>query len=168
MNEPVQPGTAADGNGIVLWVPTIENPFAPKLTELNAAGVVKITYGLAPDGFNHETDIAKITTGRYTLAQALQLDGVITDKVTVKYVYNRANPTEVETALGTPGVEGNLVHILGYANGHTLTAADKVNAVIPVTTSISKDVPPAANTELMKQQELNVRGEVAREVAIVA
>lgn len=166
--EQVQRGFAADGNGIVLWVPSIADVFAPTVAELNAGTVVKLTYGLTQDGFNHDTQIATITTGRYTLAQALELDGVITDTVEVKWVYNRQTPTEVEEALGEPGVDGNIVHVLGYPNGHTFAASDKLNAVIPVTTSVPRDVPPTQNTEAAKIQKLNVRGEVAREVAVVA
>lgn len=166
MPESVQKGTAADGNGIVLWVETIANPSAPTAAEL-AAGE-RITYGLAPDGFTHETTVAVITTGRYTLAQALELDGTVTDTVEVRWVYNRENPTDVETVLGTPGTDGYIVHALGYPNGHTFVATDVLNAVIPVTTSIPRDVPPAQNTELMKVQRLNVRGQVHREVAVAA
>lgn len=168
MSEAVQRGTAADGNGIVLWVPVIADLTGPTVAELTAPTVKRLTYGLARDGFSHETDIVKITSGRYTLAQALQYDGTVTDDVTVKWVYNRTNPTEVETTLGTPGVAGNIVHILGYPNGHTLIAGDKCNAVIPVETSIPKDIPATENTELMKEQRLNVVGTVEREVAIAA
>lgn len=166
MPESVQRGTASDGNGIVLWVDTIADPSAPTVTELN--GGTEITYGLGPDGFTHETSIATITTGRYTLAQALELDGVVTDTVEVRWVYNRTTPTTVETTLGTPGTDGFIVHVLGYPNGHTFVAADVVNAVIPVTTSIPRDVPPTQNTELMKVQKLNVTGQVYREVAVAA
>ncbi|MDR6868450.1 hypothetical protein J2Y69_003066 [Microbacterium resistens] len=168
MNEQVQRGTAADGNGIVLWVPAIADPTRPTLAELTAPTVKRLTYGLARDGFTHETDIVKITSGRYTLAQALQYDGTVTDDVTVKWVYNRTTPTAIEATLGAPGVSGNIVHALGYPNRHTFAEGDKLNAVIPVETSIPKDVPATENTELMKEQRLNVVGEVAREVAIVA
>ena len=167
-NEQVQRGFAADGNGIVLAVPAIADLFAVTAAELNAGTVIALTYGLTPDGFNHDTQVATITTGRYTLAQALELDGVVTDTVEVKWVYNRQTPTEVEQALGEPGVDTNIVHVLGYPNGHTFVAGDKLNAVIPVTTSIPRDVPPTQNTEAAKIQKLNVRGEVAREVAVVA
>jgi hypothetical protein len=166
MPEPVQRGTAADGHGIVLWLDTIADTSA--ITDDELAAGDEITYGLAPDGFVHDTSIAVITTGRYTLAQALELDGVVTDTVEVRWVYNRTTPTAVETTLGTPGTDGYIVHALGYPNGHTFVADDVVNAIIPVTTSIPRDVPPTQNTELMKVQRLNVRGQVQREVTVVA
>jgi hypothetical protein len=40
--------------------------------------------------------------------------------------------------------------------------------VIPVKCSIKRDVPPTANTELMKIQKLNVTGTVHRDVAVVS
>lgn len=164
--EPVQRGFAADGNGIVLWVPSIADPTKPTAAEI-AAGT-RLTYGLTPDGFNHTVEVASVTSGRYTLAQALTYDGVVTDSVEVTYVYNRENPTEVETLIGRQGEEGYIVHSLGYPNDHELTTGDIVNAVIPVTTSIPRDNPPAQNTEATKTVRLNVTGVVGREVAIVA
>lgn len=166
--EDVQLGQAADGFGIVLWVPTIADISAPTVAELGAGTVVPLTYGITPDGFQHNTTINTVTTGRYTLRQALELDGTVVDTVEVTYVYNRETPTEVETAIGTPGTVGNIVHALGYPNGHTFVATDVINAIIPVKTSIPRDVPPTQNSELAKMVKLNVTGEVQREVAVVA
>lgn len=167
-SEPIQTGFAIDENGIVLWVPTIADPFAPTVAELTAGTVVKLTGGLTPDGFSHAPTVNKVTSGRYALKQIITLDGTIQDEVTLKYVYNRTTPTAVEEAIGTPGTDGNIVHILGYPNDHTIAAGTICNAVIPVTTSISTDIPATANTEASKEQKPNVRGEVAREVAVVA
>jgi hypothetical protein len=171
MNESVQKGAAADGFGIVLWIPgadSIVDVTAPTVAELTAATAVRLTYGLTSDGFNHTAEVAKVTSSRYTLRQALTYDGIITDTVTLTYVYNRTTPTPAEEILSVEGTDGFLVHMLGYPNDHVIAAGDKINAVIPVTTSISTDVPPAQNTELMKTQVPNVRGEVGREVAVVA
>lgn len=164
--EEVQRGFAADNNGIVLWVPDIADPTRPTATEI-AAGT-RLTYGLTADGFQHTVEVATVTSGRYTLAQALTYDGVVTDSVEVTYVYNRETPTPVETLIGRQGEEGFIVHALGYPNDHELTTGDIVNAVIPVTTSIPRDNPPTANTEATKTVRLNVVGVVGREVAIVA
>lgn len=163
MNEPVQKGTPADGHGIVLAVPTIADLAKPTVAELTAATVKRATYGLAPDGFDWQTTIATITTGRFTLAQALQLDGTITDDLEVKWVYNRTTPTTTETLFGVPGVDTNIVVIYGYLNDHVIDASTKINGILPVTTSIPREVPPTANSELMKIQKLNVRGKVFRE-----
>jgi len=166
--EDVQTGQASDGFGIVLWVPTIADLTAPTVAELAAGTVVPLTYGITPDGFQHSTTINTITTGRYTLRQALELDGTVVDTVEVTYVYNRETPTEVETAIGTPGTLGNIVHALGYENGHTFVAADVINAILPVRTSIPRDVPPTTNTELAKIVKMNLAGTVEREVVVAA
>ena len=62
-----------------------------------------------------------------------------------------------------PGVDGNIVKILGYPNDHVIDEDTKINAIIPVTTSIPRDVPPTQNSELVKVQSLNIRGKVRRE-----
>lgn len=166
--EQIQPGFAIDDNGLVLWVPTIANPFAPTVAELTGGTVVKLTGGLTPDGFSHAVTVNKVTSGRYALKQVITLDGTITDEVTLRYVYNRETPTAVEEAIGTPGTDGYIVHILGYLSGTTITAGHICNAVIPVTTSVAVDIPATANTEATKEQKPNVRGTVAREVAVVS
>lgn len=161
--EPVQKGTPADGHGIVLSVPAIADRANPTVAELTANTVKRATYGLAPDGFDWQTTIATITTGRFTLAQVLELDGTITDSVELKWVYNRTTPTTVETSFGTPGVDTNIVVIYGYPNDHVIDEDTKINAIIPVTTSIPREVPPTTNSELMKIQKLNIRDKVYRE-----
>lgn len=164
--EEVQPGVAADGNGLVLWVPSIANPAAPTVAELTGSGVIPLTYGLTPDGFAHDTSVATITSGRYTLAQALELDGVITDTVELKYVWEGTEDDVIRNAL-TPGTKGFLVKRMAVPNGTAVVAAQLVT-VIPGQASIQRDVPPAANTELQKVQKINVIGEVHRDVAVVA
>lgn len=164
--EAVQEGFPSDGNGNVLWASAIADPSAPTVAEIAAA--TPITYGLMPDGFNHQTTINSVTTGRYTLRQALEQDGTVIDTVEIKWPYNRTTPTAVETAVGTPGTAGFIIHSLGYENGHTYAEDDVLNAVIPVKTSIPRDVPPTANTEAAKIQKLNVTGTVHREVSVAA
>lgn len=164
--EEVQPGVAADGHGLVLWVPVIENPAAPTVEELTASGVEKLTYGLTPDGFNHETNVATITSGRFTLAQVLELDGKITDTVEVTYVWEGTESDVVRNVL-VPGTEGYIVKRMAVANAEEIAAGQLVT-VVPVKCSIQRDVPPTENTELQKVQKLNVTGTVERDVEVVA
>lgn len=164
--ESVAAGTPADGNGLVLWVPAIANPAAPTVAELTAGTVKPLTYALAPDGFDHQTSVAIITSGRYTLAQALESEGVITDTLEVKYVYNAAQTDTASTTL-TTGTTGFVVKRLGVANGTAVQAGQKVT-VLPVKCGVKRDVPPTANTELMKIQKLLITGTVNRDVAVAA
>lgn len=164
--ESVAAGTPADGNGLVLWVPAIANPAAPTVAELTAGTVKPLTYALAPDGFDHQTSVAIITSGRYTLAQALESEGVVTDTLEVKYVYNAAQTDTASTTL-TTGTTGFVVKRLGVANGTAVQAGQKVT-VLPVKCGVKRDVPPTANTELMKIQKLLITGTVNRDVAVAA
>ena len=164
--EAVAAGVPADGNGLVLWVPTIADPSAQKVSELTAGTVKPLTYALAPDGFDHQTSVAVITSGRYTLAQAIESEGVITDTVEVKYVHKNDLSDVASTTL-TPGTSGFVVVRLGVPNETAVTAAQKVT-VIPVKCGVRRQVPPTANTELMKQQKLLVSGTVHRDVAVVS
>jgi hypothetical protein len=166
-NEPVQAGTASDGNGIVMWVPGYDGgPLA--VADVNNIANKRLTYGLSGDGFDLAVTINSITSSRYTLAQALKLEGTKDFTLTTRYVYNREEPTDAELVLGAKGTAGAFVHILGYPNGHTFAAGDIVNAIIPARIGTSTDVPPTANTELMKQMIPEITGEILLESAIVA
>lgn len=162
----VQPGVAADGNGRVAFVPVIADHFETKVTELEGSGVLDFTYGLTPDGFKHDTSVATITSGRWTLKQAIESDGVETDTVELTYVWVGNETDTIRIAL-KPGTKGFIVKRLAVAN-EVPWAADQIVTVIPVQASIPRDVPPTANTELAKVQKLNVIGRVARDVKLVA
>lgn len=164
--EDVPAGQAADGRGLVLFVPSIADTTAPTDEELDAVGVVPLTYSLVPDGFRHETTENVIASGRYTLKQVLELAGTVTDTLEVQYVSNASNPTPAEEALGE-GVTGYIVHRLGIANEVAPTVGQKVD-VIPIRAGVQRKVAPTANTELQKVQKLFVTGTVQRDVEIVA
>jgi hypothetical protein len=165
--ENVQPGVASDGNGLVVFVTAIADATDPKLAEVNAVTSKKLTYGLTPDGFRHESTVATITSGRYTLAQVLEIDGQVTDTLEVQYVYTNDDEVDVVRTTLTPGVDGFIVHRLGYANDEPFAAGQKVD-VIPVRASIQRRVAPTANTELTIIQKLNVTGRVERFVELAA
>lgn len=166
-NEPVQAGTASDGHGIVIWMPGYEGG-VPTVADLTATANKRLTYGLTGDGFDVAVTINSITSTRYTLAQALKLEGTKDYTVTTKYVYNRAEPTDAELVLGAKGTKGAFVHVLGYPNDHVFEAGDKINAIIPARIGSSTDIAPTANTELAKQMIPEIIGEVLTEVTVAA
>lgn len=166
-NEQVQFGVASDGHGIVIWVPGYDGgPIS--VDDLTASGAKRLTYGLT--SFELAVTINQVTANRYTLAQALKLEGTKDPTLTTQYVYNRENPTDAELVLGesAKGTEGAFIHALGYPNDHEFAAGDVINAVIPARIGSSTDVPPTANTELMKQMIPEIIGEIQTEVALVA
>lgn len=166
--EQVAPGVAADGHGLVLWVPEdgIADPFNPTEDELEAPGVVHLTYSLTPDGFTHDITVAQVTSGRYTLAQALAYDGKETHAVEVKYVWT-GTAADVARLTLAKGTKGFIVHRLAIPNEDAIKAAQLVD-VIPVQCSVQRKVPPTENTELQRAQTLNVVGRVALDVTVVA
>lgn len=166
MTETVAPGVVSDGNGLVLFVPAIEDPAKPTVAELTASGVVPLTYSLFGDGFAHTTDVALIESTRYTLAQMIQAEGLETDKITVKYPYTNTEEDVARTTLKR-GTRGFIVERLAIANGEPIAAAQILSIVAPITCGLAKGIPPTSNTELGKEQNLLVTGKVERDVVVV-
>lgn len=166
MREEMQKGFGYDGNGIVLWFPTMAGA-AP--TDAECAAAIPLTYGLyGPSGYNLTATIEERNSERYTMAQVLTAEGRVKYKLTLLYVYDRETPTEVEGVLGVPGVTGYIGHALGYENGHVFAAGDKFNEIVPIRTARSVNIPATANTDAHKQTSPDIIGEVREEVAVVA
>ena len=164
--EPIQPGKASDGNGLVLFVPTLADPSKPKVSELTGATVKKLTYGLTPDGFTASATENTVTTGRYTLEQAIELSGTVTDTLSIKYVYTGESTDVVRTTLPF-GTTGFIVQRLGYANDAAIAASQLVS-VYPISAGRQLPDAPTANSELTITQKLNITGKVERLVPVVA
>jgi len=164
--ETVPAGKVSDGNALVLFVPTIANPAAPTVAELTAGTVKKITYSLTGDGYAHGVTVNTVTANRFTLAQAIQYDGTITDDLEITYAYTNTAGDVVRLAL-PQGTTGYIVERWAVANDVAIAAAQLVD-VIPISASLQRKNPPAANTELTRSQKLNVTGTVYRDVAVAA
>lgn len=167
MNEPIQRGVVSDGHGIVRWIPGYDGG-PVTVAQMNDEANKRLTYGLTGDGFDLAVTINRITTTRYTLAQALKLEGSKDFELTTRYVYNREEPTDAELILGAKGTEGAFVQALGYPNDHVFAAGDVISAIIPARIGTSTDVAPTANTELAKQMMPEIIGEVLLEEPVVA
>lgn len=163
----VAPGQVSDGRAKVLWVPTIEDPKAPKLEELTASGVVDLTYALFGDGFDHQTEVTKFETSRYTLEQLLENEGTVKDTITLKYPYMGTEQDEVRTALAR-GTRGFVVERLVVANEDALAADQLLSIVAPVLCGLQREIPRTKNTEIGKIQDLLVTGRVERDVKVSA
>jgi len=164
--EEVPEGTPSDGNGLVLFVPTLADPSKPKATELAASGVVKLTYSITGDGYNHTVTINKVTANRLTLPTQLQYDGTEVDDLAITYAYTNTEGDVVRLAL-PKGTQGYIVERWAVANEIDPTAGQLVD-VIPIQASVSLKNAPVTNQELTRTQALNVTGKVHRDVQIVA
>lgn len=164
--ETVPAGKVSDGNGLVLFVPTIANPGAPTVAELTAGTVKKLTYSIKGDGYKHDTAVTTVVAERLTLAQALQYDGTVTDDLEITYAYTNTAGDVVRLALPT-GTTGFIVERWAVSNDVAIIAAQLVD-VIPITASIQRKNAPAKNAELTRSQKLNVTGIVQRDVPVAA
>lgn len=167
VRETVSEGFGYEDMGTVLWVPTIADPTAPTLAELEAG--TPITYDLyGASGYSLTPTETPRTITRYTLGQTLTAEGTVSYALTLLYVFNRETPTDAETTIGVRGVSGYLVHFLGYENGWDMAAGDIITDIVPVRTSRSSVVPATANTEAHKTTSPSITGEVLHEVPIAA
>jgi len=164
--EEVPEGTPSDGNGLVLFVPTLADPAKPKVSELTASGVVKLTYSITGDGYNHTVTINKVTANRLTLATQLQYDGTEVDDLAITYAYTNTEGDIVRLAL-PKGTRGYIVERWAVPN-EVEPVADQLVDVIPIQASTSLKNAPVTNQELTRTQALNVTGKVHRDVLIVA
>lgn len=167
MKETVSEGFGYEGNGTVLWVPTIANPSAPTVAELDAG--TPITYDLyGATGYSLEPSETRRPITRYTLDQELDAEGTIKYTLTLLYVFNPETPTDAETTIGVRGTSGFIVHILGYENGFDIAADTVLTDVVPVRTGRSFPVPATANTEAHKRTQPSIIGEVLHDVKVAA
>lgn len=163
----IAPGQVSDGHGLVLWVPAIEDPKNPKLSELTASGVVDLTYNLFGDGFEHKSEVTKNTSSRYTLAQELEFEGTEKDSITIKYPYKATDDDLVRTSL-VRGTEGFVVERLGLPKATPLAADQLLSIVAPVRCGKQREIPRTKNTEIGKIQDLLPIGTVETDVKVAA
>ncbi|AGW41741.1 pyruvate carboxylase [Leifsonia xyli subsp. cynodontis DSM 46306] len=166
--EAVPAGTVADGNGLVLFVPTIADPYGtgPTVAELTATGVKKLTYSIDAGGYTHTITVNKVKVNRLTMAQELQYDGIVTDDISIKYAYTNTVSDIARLALPA-GAVGFIVERWAVPNGQAIAAGDIID-VIPIKASIPAKDAPAANAELTRTQTLNVTGPVSRDIPVHA
>jgi len=164
--ESVPAGLVSDGNGLVLFVPTIANPAAPTAAELTAGTVKKLTYSITGDGYNHTVTVNTVTVNRLTLEQTLQYDGTITDELEITYVWGAPSTGDVARLALPKGTTGYIVERWNIPNATTVVATQIVD-VIPITAGLQRKNAPTANAEITRTQKLNVTGTVYRDVAVV-
>lgn len=165
--ESVAPGVVTDGTGLVLFVPAIADVNAPTIAELTASGVIPITYSLTPDGFSHKTTTATSTSGRWTLEQALETEGKITDSVEVTYVTTEDDDVDIARVALQRGTEGFIVKRIAVRN-EVAIAAGQIVTVLPIRAGVQRDVVPAENEEWKIIQKLLVTSTPGRKVKVVA
>lgn len=165
--EDVTPGLTAEGNGLVLFVPTIANPAAPTVAELSAGTVKRLTYSTTADGYSHGITSTAVKANRYSLAQEIQYDGTVVDDLEITYVVSKTTGDVARLAL-PQGATGFIVERYAYPNATAIVAAQILDAVIPIRAGLPRPNALVMNQEITRTQRLNVTGTVYRDVAVAA
>lgn len=163
------PAVSADGNVLVLLVPTLANPASPKVTELNAGTVVSIGGYLTSDGLNPSLNEQTITDERLNSRATFEKRGRSQRSLSVTYIdnTNTADPNDCKETL-TPGAKQFLVIRRGIDETVAVAATTQKVSVWPIEPGEYDDLPPEANSVLKTSQKLFVTGTVHTDVAVAA
>ena len=165
------PGSVqADGALRVVFVPTLADPSAPTLAELNAASAVDLSCYLTPTGFASTTEEASIDDSRLCSRETYETPGRESNGLELTYVYDPQNTVPAENEAYTTlkrGTQGFVVPRWGRAFEEPFAAGDIVD-VMPITGGAQRKQTPEANSTLKVAQKMFIRSGVRRDVAVVA
>lgn len=165
------PSTPADGNFLALIVPAIADTAAPKLTELNAVGVVDISCYLTASGWKPSLSEQVITDDRLCSTQTYEKKGRSQRSLEVEYIDNTNSPNadDFNKAKDTliPGSKHYLVTRSGMPFDDAKAVGQKFS-VRPIEAGEYNDLPPEANSVLKTGQKLFINGKTQTDVAAVA
>lgn len=164
------PSTPSDGNVATWLVPTIANPAAPTVTELNAG--VDVSCYLTKDGFALTVDQATITDERLCSTEVFAQPGSKTYSLSITGIDNTNSSNEATfNELVDTLVEGTsqyLVRRRGIPFDTAFAATTQKVTVIPFKAGVKQDVPPEANSVTRSTWTGFVTGPVRTEVAVAA
>lgn len=163
---PASVGT--NGTMLVLFVPTMANYRAPKLTELTAGTVIDLSCYLTGDGLGTDTTENNVEDPRLCSKEVYEQPGDSTNTLELTYVYNPEEPVDDEARLGLPrGTKGYIV-IRWAIDTETALAVGQEVDVYPVTLGKQRKQPAARNGVHRIMQKPFVTGALAEDVAIAA
>ncbi|MFJ4287973.1 hypothetical protein ACIPY0_20210 [Paenarthrobacter nicotinovorans] len=165
------PSTPADGNFLALIVPAIADTAAPKLTELNAAGVVDISCYLTAGGWKPSLSEQVITDDRLCSTQTFEKKGRSQRSLEVEYIDNTNSPNAEDFNKAKDTLVPGSKHFLVTRSGMPFDAAKAVGqkfSVRPIEAGEYNDMPPEANSVLKTGQKLFINGKTQTDVAAVA
>jgi len=159
------PSTPADGNTLVLIVPTLADPSAPKLTE--TATAVDISCYLTSSGWKPSLAEQVINDERLCSTETFEQPGRKTNSLEAEYIdnTNSENEAEFNKAKDTlvPGLGQYAIIRTGKPYATPLAVGDKVK-VYPIKGGEYNELPPEANSVLKIAQKLFVTGSVTRPI----
>lgn len=146
-----------DGNHLLLWVPTIDDPAEPTVVELTDEAVLDLTCYLTDSGWTPGMTEERVPDNRLCTDQNYSLPGRKTFAPNIIFTSNPEEPTadEARTTLD-PGTDGYLVWRPLVPYEQAVAAADLVN-VYPVQVGEQEFTDPTMNTVGTVTQQLHLR-----------
>lgn len=170
-------GVVAQGNELVIFVPTLANPAAPTDDELTAAGAVNLSCYLR--GFEPTAEQASIADIRLCSKEQFETPGRVTNTINdLVYVYDPQDAGAVTPGAENlayhalaDGTEGYLVARRGLDAQSVAIAATQVVDVYPVKMGAQRRVavdPSSEGSKFETTQKAFITGPVHRDVKVVA
>lgn len=157
-----------NGTMTAVFVQSLANLDAPKLTETGAVTSLDFSCYATGDGFNSETTENNVEDPRLCSKTVYEAPGDNTSTLEIMYVFNPAEPTENEAQLElVEGRKGYIVARWGVDSDDALAIGDIVD-VFPVTLGVQRKNNPTRNAVHKITQKCFVTGQVHRDVELVA
>lgn len=167
----IPPGVDAEGSVLVKFVPTLADPSAPTVVEVNAVGAVDMSCSLTQDGFKPGADTATGTDTRLCSKQVYETKGATTWSIdNLMYVWDPQNPesdsNKVYAALPEDTTGFLIVRWGKDVEDFPELAADDIVDSFPVIMGPQVPQPPEANSKLKVSQKPFVTGSAARDITL--
>ncbi len=165
--ESVPTASQSDGRWRIVMVPSGSN--AKSAAIINGATAKSLTYGLTPDGFDHQTTQATVEDKRLTLVQDLSRPGKVTETATFKVVASTTTDSadDVLKALSASGAEAQFVVRRAVDNATTFAASQIVDILTGVV-GVRRPDAPVENGVDTAQYSVFLTQPTQRQVAVVA
>ncbi|MGI5144792.1 hypothetical protein ACQEVC_45495 [Plantactinospora sp. CA-294935] len=168
MTSPLPTSVPSDGTLALLYVASLTDPTAPKLTEINAVTSQELDGYITGDGWQPTGEQAVVADERIATTQTFEQPGRKTKSLTVVYVHNPADPTNNEAYITlAEGTTGYVLSRYGVPRTQAWAIGDLTD-VWPITAGEPMKNWNGANSVHTATQRLFVTNQVQSDVAVVA
>lgn len=166
MSQPIAVGT--NGTYRAWFVPVIADPTAPKLTEINAAGSLDISFYLTGGGYNPDVSENTVNDERLASKQIFEARGDFTKSLELEYTFNPKAPTSDQARIKlAEGAKGFIVVRPAVDSEDAAVVGDLVD-VTPVDMGVQRRLAKGRNQVHTITQKAFITGTVHELVAVVA